>query len=214
MPVNFRKTTFWGLAAQLDQCPPADRPEIIMSGRSNVGKSSLINALADHRGLARVSQSPGKTRHIIYFDVDGQLRLTDLPGFGFARAARDEQARFSRLTDQYLNSSRPIVLVLHLLDIRHQPNTNDLQMMAWLTASGLPWQIILTKADKLSRAQQGRQKQAIARTLGLADVRQLLAVSVQTRQGIEALRSMIAQAAGVDSVPSPESKNDASSSSI
>ncbi len=204
MPVNFRKTTFLGLAARLDQCPPPDRPEIVMSGRSNVGKSSLINALADHRGLAKVSQSPGKTRHIIYFNVDNQLRLTDLPGFGFARVARDEQARFSQLTDQYLNSDRPVVLILHLLDIRHQPNTHDLQMMEWLMASGLPWQIVLTKADKLSRAQQERQKQQIAKTLGLPETSQLLAVSIQNRQGIETLRSVIAAAAGLANVPSPD----------
>ncbi len=196
MAVNFRKTAFTGVAAKLEQCPPPDLPEIVMSGRSNVGKSSLINALADNKKLAKISQTPGKTRLVIYFNVDNQLLLTDLPGYGYAKVSQIEKERYSKLADQYLHSDRPICMVLHLLDIRHKPNQHDIQMIAWLVESGLPWQIVLTKVDKLSRTQAQKQRQEIAKFLGIDDLSHLNLVSTTKKQGLTELRELIAARVG------------------
>ena len=196
MAVNFRKTAFTGVAAKLEQCPPPDLPEIVMSGRSNVGKSSLINALADNKKLAKISQTPGKTRLVIYFNVDNQLLLTDLPGYGYAKVSQSEKERYSKLADQYLHSDRPICMVLHLLDIRHKPNQHDIQMIAWLVESGLPWQIVLTKVDKLSRTQAQKQRQEIAKFLGIDDLSHLNLVSTTKKQGLTELRELIAARVG------------------
>ncbi len=198
MAINFRQTKFIGVAAKLDQCPPPDLPEIVMSGRSNVGKSSLINALAGHNKLAKTSQTPGKTRLVIYFNVDNQLLLTDLPGYGFAKVSQSEKERFSKLADQYLQSKRPIQMVLHLLDVRHKPNQHDIQMIAWLVESGLPWQIVLTKIDKLSRLQALKRRQEIADFLGIDDLSHLNLVSITKKQGITELRELIAARIGAE----------------
>ncbi len=162
MAINFRKTRFIGVAADLAQCPVSDLPEIVLSGRSNVGKSSLINALADNRQLAKISSTPGKTRLIIYFNVDEKLLLTDLPGYGFAQVSQQTRVAFSALADRYLESGRPIALVLHLLDIRHDPSIQDLQMIEWLKSRNLESFVILSKSDKLSRSQALRRRKEIA----------------------------------------------------
>ncbi len=192
MPVNFRKTDFIGVAAELNQCPAPLIPEVVLSGRSNVGKSSLINTLADNRRLARISANPGKTRLIIYFKVDNRLLLTDLPGYGYAAASYEAKAAFSQLADTYLNSGRPIALVLHLLDIRHAPSNEDRQMMDWLTSKKMPFFIILTKADKLSRVQMMKRQREIAADLGLADLAALLMFSAEAKLGVQELRQKIA----------------------
>lgn len=192
MSIDFRKTLFIGVAAALDQCPPPIIPEIVLSGRSNVGKSSLINILADNKRLARISMSPGKTRLIIYFQVDERLLLTDLPGYGYASASKSIKEKFAALADSYLTSGRPIALVLHLLDIRHAPNGNDLQMIDWLQSRRMPYQIILTKADKLTRTESIKRQKEIAADLGITDLNHLLIFSAEKRQGVPELRQRIA----------------------
>lgn len=192
MPIFFRKTQFSGVAAEPGQGPKDPLPEIVLSGRSNVGKSSLINALADQRKLARVSNTPGKTRLVVYFDVDRRFYLTDLPGFGFARVSQQAREKFSSLVDTYLTGNRPIVMVLHLLDVRHEPSDLDHQMLAWLAASNLPYRVILTKCDKLSRVQLTRQIAVIAAALEVGDLSLLLPFSAENRQGVQELRALIA----------------------
>ncbi len=190
--IDFRKTEFWGVAANLKQCPPSLQPEIVLSGRSNVGKSSLVNALADNRRLARISVSPGKTRLIIYFIIDGQVLLTDLPGYGYARVSQQTKAAFSELADSYLTSGRPVALVLHLLDIRHSPSADDRQMLMWLKAQGLPFQIVLTKADKLSRNQILQRQRELIEELQFENADHLLVFSATSKQGVNELRQVIA----------------------
>lgn len=192
MSIQFRQTEFVGVAAMISQCPGAGLPEIILSGRSNVGKSSLVNALADNRQLARTSNTPGKTRLIIYFLIDRRLLLVDLPGYGHAVASRRAKQAFSDLADQYLTAGRPIALVLLLLDIRHSPSAEDRQMIEWLEAGGLPYRIVLTKADKLSRTESLERRRAIAAELQLAEPDELLVFSAVTRQGVDDLRRLIA----------------------
>ncbi len=188
MAIDFRKTAFIGVAAELGQCPAIGLPEIVLSGRSNVGKSSLINTLADNRHLAKTSSTPGKTRLVVYFRIDNRLLLTDLPGYGYAAGSLQKRAAFSSLADRYLNSGRPLALILHLLDIRHDPSAEDRQMLAWLLANGIPWQIVLTKADKLTRVQILQRQQEIAAALGLEDPAALLVFSATSRQGVDQLR--------------------------
>jgi GTP-binding protein len=191
MAIHFEKTIFLGVAANLDQCPPPNLPEIILSGRSNVGKSSLINALAGQRQLARVSQTPGKTRLIVYFQIDRSLLLTDLPGFGYAGVAKSSKAAFSSLADRYFNSGRPIALALHLLDIRHPPSAYDKLMLEWLDYYQWPCQVILTKADKLNREQIQQAKEVLTSSLQMTDPETLIIFSAKTGQGVDQLRSLI-----------------------
>lgn len=196
MAINFRKTRFTGVAADLKQCPQDGLPEIVLSGRSNVGKSSLINTIAGQRQLARVSSTPGKTRLVVYFNVEDRLYMTDLPGYGFSKVAHHKQEAFSTLVDTYLTGDRPIRLVLHLLDVRHAPSQLDIQMLAWLEANQLPYRVILTKCDKLSRQQLVQQIQDLTRALDLEDDVNLIAFSSQSRLGVPELRSLMASVIG------------------
>jgi len=148
MKINFRKTNFWGVAADMNSCPPMDRPELVLSGKSNVGKSSLLNSLVDNKKMARVSQAPGKTRLVVYFDVDNKIYIADLPGYGFSKAPKDVREKFTKLADQYFTSGRPIALTLHLIDIRHEPSKEDIQMLSYMNMQNIPYFVVFTKCDK------------------------------------------------------------------
>lgn len=191
MSINFRKTSFWGVAADLSSCPKSDRPEIVFSGKSNVGKSSLINALADNKKLARVSATPGKTRLVVYFNVDDQLYLADLPGYGYAKAPKDIKEKFSKLCDQYFISGRKFSLVLHLIDIRHAPSAEDVKMLSFMNERQIPYFLVFTKCDKLSRAQMMRQLQEFSKILDFHDDAHCFAVSAEKKIGLEDLKEAI-----------------------
>ena len=191
MNLNFRKTNFWGVAADVASCPPTDRPEIVLSGKSNVGKSSLMNALADNRKLARVSSAPGKTRLVVYFDVDHKIYIADLPGYGFSRAPKDVHEKFSKLVDQYFASGRPIALVLHLIDIRHDPSKEDIQMLSYMNANRIPYFLVFAKCDKFSRAALEKR---LAEQMDIFDIHDkaiCFAVSAEKKQGLEDLREAV-----------------------
>ena len=188
--IDFRKTVFWGVAASVKSCPEPDRPEVVLSGKSNVGKSSLLNVLVDNRKMARVSSAPGKTRLVVYFDVDGAFYLADLPGYGFAKAPKEEIAKFSALTDSYFASGRPICLIVHLLDVRHPPTKEDEMMIRYLRDKGLPFLIVFTKLDKLSRSQALTQMRSTMKGLAMADV-PYYGVSALKKTGLQELRDAI-----------------------
>jgi GTP-binding protein len=139
--------------------------EIAIVGRSNVGKSSLINTLCGSRKLAKTSQTPGKTRLINYFVLNKEFYLVDLPGYGFAKTSKTEQRSWGDLIEAYLNSGRPKHLFL-LIDIRHEPSAEDRQMFAWTLYSGVPYTLVATKADKLSRSQRVVAANRAAKLLG------------------------------------------------
>jgi len=191
MNIQFRKTTFWGVASDIKACPPSDRPEIVFSGKSNVGKSSLINALADNRKLARVSATPGKTRLVIYFNVDDKLYFADLPGYGYAKAPKDVKEKFNKLCDQYFVSGRKFSLVLHLMDIRHNPSADDIKMLDFMNQSNIPYFVVFTKCDKLSRAQINRQIQQFSKVLDFHEDAHIYAVSADKKIGLDDLRAGI-----------------------
>ena len=191
MAISFRKTQFWGVASDVKSCPPSDRPEVVLSGKSNVGKSSLINALADNRKLARVSATPGKTRLVVYFNVDDAFYLADLPGYGYAKAPKNVKEKFSKLCDQYFLSGRKITLVLHLIDIRHAPSSEDVRMLEYMNQAGIPYFLVFTKCDKLSRAQMNRKLHEFGELLDFHDDARCYAVSAEKKVGLDDLRAGI-----------------------
>jgi len=170
--------------------PPNELPEVAFSGRSNVGKSSLINRLVRRKALARVSQTPGKTREINFFRVNDAFTLVDLPGYGFARVSKGMRAQWRPLIETYLERSEPLRGVVQLIDSRHPPTKDDFQMLDFLASLGAPTIVALTKMDKLSRREAATRPAELARELGL-DEDQLIPFSSVTGEGRDELASAI-----------------------
>lgn len=170
-------------AAYKSQFIQADKPVIAVCGKSNVGKSSFINMLANRKKLAKVSKEPGRTRLVNYFDM-GSFILADLPGYGFARVSQTEKLKWARLLDDFFAAKEKIAHVFALADIRHPPTADDLNMIEYLNYHILPFTVIATKADKVSRAQaqRGITDIAAAYKCGAGNI---IAVSSETRQGLE-----------------------------
>jgi len=166
-------------------------PEIALVGRSNVGKSSLINMLTGNSKLARISASPGKTRLINYFLIDKKYYLVDLPGYGFAKAPKSEQQKWGQMIDGYLKRSANLMDVFVLVDIRHRPSADDRMMVEWLRAFEVPFHVIATKADKVSRAQQQRLLMDIAFDLKIDMVRDIIVTSSEKKQGADRVTSLM-----------------------
>ncbi|MBR1796620.1 MAG: YihA family ribosome biogenesis GTP-binding protein [Clostridiales bacterium] len=193
MEINFRKAKFSALAATIDQCPAKSIPEIVMSGRSNVGKSSLINALCDNRKLARVSQTPGKTRAVVFFDIDDKLRIADLPGYGYAKVSREKKSQFSSLADSYFTSGRQFDLVLHLMDIRREPSDEDVAMLEYMNANNIRYFVVFTKCDKYSAAGLRRRLEELKDIYDFDENADIFAISSDKKLGIDQLREAIAK---------------------
>lgn len=170
-----------------------DCPEICIAGRSNVGKSSFINMLTGRKKLAKTSSTPGRTRLLNLFDInDGEFILVDLPGYGYAKASKAEIEKWSRLTDGYFAETEKLIHTFALVDIRHEPNALDKQMISYLYNAGRPFTIAATKADKLSRAQQDRARRTIAGALKVG-VDNIILTSAETGQGRDEIVKRIDQ---------------------
>jgi GTP-binding protein len=159
-------------------------PEIAISGKSNVGKSSLINFIAGNKKLAYTSKKPGKTRLINFFRFNGSFFLVDLPGYGFSRASKEEKTDWQGMVEGYLKKSRQLKGILVLMDIRHDPSEDDLQMVSWAQYYGIPCAVIATKADKIAKSKRKNALAHFKKILG-ADEMQLAAASAQLRVGKE-----------------------------
>lgn len=168
-------------------CPQDGLPEVVFAGRSNAGKSSLVNALSGQQGLARVSQTPGKTQLLVYFKVDESFYLTDLPGYGFTATGKQHTKKFYQIADHYFSSGRPIDLVLFILDIRHSPSAEDQLMYEYLQASEYPFCLVFNKCDKLSKKQCNEEKIKRLRELKLSVDFPAFCVSTQTKFGLAEL---------------------------
>lgn len=177
MAINFGKIRYFKTCATVKELPDESLPEIVLAGRSNVGKSSLVNALGGSKKLARVSQAPGKTQQIIYFDMDSQAILADLPGYGYSKASKQKSVGFSELCDNYFKVRKGIDLVLLLIDIRHEPSNDDIGMLNYLNSTGLPYFLVFTKCDKLSAQQVRKQLQMMSKCLDFAEDARVFAVS-------------------------------------
>lgn len=192
--MNFHKVQFERSFGTSSQLPPSTLPEIAFAGRSNVGKSSLINKVFNRKGLAKVSQTPGKTATINFFSTD-DARFVDLPGYGYAKVAKSELHRWSELIEGYFNQDRDFALVCSLVDIRHAASSLDETMIGFLVERELPFAVILTKADKLSKQQQQRQKAALAKQLQLPKGTPMIVTSSAKGVGIDEVRRLIEEAA-------------------
>lgn len=188
----FDEASFVKGAARWNQLPEEGRPEVAFMGRSNVGKSSLINAVLGRKSLAYTSKSPGKTRQFNYFLVDGRFFVVDLPGYGYAKGSRAEQDAWERLRERYLAERRPLRGVIQLIDARHPPMDSDVEEIERLASLNRRHLVVLTKADKLSgngRAEAKRQAEACLSELGVD--RPVVLTSAKTGRGISSVRSWI-----------------------
>lgn len=190
--MNYHKVQFLTSYGRADQLPPSEKPEIVFAGRSNVGKSSLINRLFQQKGLARVSATPGKTATINFFGTQS-LIFADLPGYGYAKVSRGEKLRWAALMEGYFAQDRDIALVLSLMDSRHPPSREDLGMLDFLVDQELPFVVVLTKIDKLSPRQRQERLEAFRRELPFGEELTLLPFSAETGEGREALCEIIDQ---------------------
>lgn len=184
-------------AAAAGQIPDVGPPEVAFAGRSNVGKSSLLNALTGRRDLARASVTPGRTREINFFDLGGRLRLVDLPGFGYARASRKDAERWHGLARAYLKGRASLRRALLLVDARRGLSPPDADLMRLLDESGVPYQIVLTKADKVKPSDLEAATEAIAAALARRPAAHpaILRTSAQTGEGVAELRAALAELA-------------------
>jgi len=184
-------------AAQIDQLPAPDLPEIAFAGRSNVGKSSLINGLVGRHGLARSSSEPGRTREVNFFLLDGRIRLVDLPGYGFAKASKGEAKRFQNLARDYLRGRPNLRRVFLLIDARHGLKPSDAEAMDAFDVAAVSYQIVLTKADKLKPAQAvaETERASVAISRRPAAFPRVVATSAEKGQGMAELRAEAAAAA-------------------
>ena len=190
--MNYHKVSFlasYGLSKQL---PPSKQMEVAFAGRSNVGKSSLINKLLSRKALARVSAVPGKTATINFYDLDGRIHLVDLPGYGYAKVAKSEKWRWAELIEGYLNDEgRDLALVVLLVDMRHPATRLDVDMVNYLIETEKPFLVVLTKADKLNKTEREKRLAAIADELPCGDELTVLPFSSETGEGVETLRGIL-----------------------
>ena len=198
MKINVNNAEIKISAGDVKQFPRERLPQIVLSGRSNVGKSSMINALLGRKSLARVSSSPGKTVTLNFYDIDGKIIFADLPGYGYARRSRDTKRGFSTLTESYFlknPSSDLIKLVIQLIDVRIGPTEDDLMMIDFLSKSGLPFIVTATKADKFSPSKLIETVSNIEKTFFSGTDIRVIPFSSVTGQGKQELWKLILKAA-------------------
>lgn len=182
--------TVCGITSKL---PDNRYPEMAFAGKSNVGKSSLINALMNRKSLARTSAQPGKTQTINFYNVNDEIYFVDLPGYGYARASEEIKAKWGKMIEDYLHKSKQLKAVFLLIDIRHAPGNNDCIMYDWILKQGYHPIIIATKADKIKRSQLAGQVKLIRQTLGAGQDALIIPFSAESKQGREEIYEVIGQ---------------------
>lgn len=190
--MNIVTAEFVVSAAGPRQYPPGNQPEIAFVGRSNVGKSSLINTLCNRRGLARTSATPGKTQLINFYHINQRFFLVDLPGYGYAKVSKAARRQWGDCIEAYLGERRQLALVMQLVDIRHEPTADDVMMYGWLREHNLPVCIVATKADKISRGRWPHHIKIIQEKLALVPPDTVTVFSAVTREGRDELLTAIA----------------------
>ena len=185
---NVSLETVCGITSRL---PDNKYPEIAFAGKSNVGKSSLINVLMNRKSLARTSAQPGKTQTINFYNINDELYFTDLPGYGYARISRETKEKWGRMIERYLRSSKQLRAVFLLIDIRHEPSQNDVEMYRWIADNGYEPIVIATKLDKINRSQTAKNLRVIRDKLKVREGIKIIPFSAQTRQGREEIYETI-----------------------
>ena len=185
---NVNLETVCGITSVL---PKNTKPEIAFAGKSNVGKSSLINALMNRKSYARISATPGKTQTINYYSINDEMYLVDLPGYGYAKVSEQEKIKWGQLIERYLHSSAQLKAVFLLIDIRHAPSENDRIMYQWIVDQGFHPIIIATKLDKIKRSQVQKQMKVLREGLKLIPATTIIPFSSQTKQGRDEIWDMV-----------------------
>lgn len=193
--MNLHSAEFEAAAGISSQLPASTLPEVAFSGRSNVGKSSLINRILNRKALARTSATPGKTATINFYRLD-ELRMVDLPGYGYAKVSDSERRRWSELIEGYFDDDRDLRLVVQLWDMRHDPSKDDYQMLEYMLEREIPFIIVLTKSDKLNKAERGKRLAAFDAILEDLEGVTVIPFSATNGEGAEQVRSIIEQVIG------------------
>ncbi len=188
--------------------PQTGRLEVAFAGKSNVGKSSLINGLMNRKALARTSAEPGKTQTINFYNVNEELYLVDLPGYGYARVSKEESAKWGKMIENYLHTSKDLQTVFLLVDIRHAPAANDKMMYDWIVDSGFKPIIIATKLDKIKRSQVAKQLKLIRTTLQVLPDTKIIPFSAQTKQGRDEIWAIVDDLLAAGQLPEGEADGD------
>jgi GTP-binding protein len=194
-PILIKSAEFITSAANAGQYPADDMPELAFAGRSNVGKSTLINCLVQRKKLVRTSRTPGRTQLINFFKINDRVRFVDLPGYGYAKVALSIRASWGPMIANYLDTRKNLLGVIEILDLRHPPTPDDLNLWAWLKDKGIPSVAVLTKADKLPRSKWNPLRQGAAHALGILP-QEALFFSAQTQQGRTELLEKISELIG------------------
>ncbi len=187
-------------AARKEQYPETEVPEIAFAGKSNVGKSSMINALINRKSLARTSSSPGKTQTINFYNINDTLNFVDLPGYGYAKVPKTEKEKWGKMIDTYLKSREQLKEVILLVDIRHEPNLNDVQMYEWIKSCGYTGYVIATKADKISKGQRDRYVNVIKKKLQIENREIIVPFSATEKVNIESVWALFEKLIETDPV--------------
>lgn len=185
---NINLETVCGYTSRL---PENDKPEIAFAGKSNVGKSSLINALMNRKAYARISAKPGKTQTINFYNINDEMYLVDLPGYGYAKVSEEEKVKWGQLIERYLHESKQLKAVFLLIDIRHEPSANDKMMYHWVVSQGFYPIIIATKLDKLKRSQVQKHVKMIKEGLELVPGTKVIPFSAETKQGRDEIWELV-----------------------
>lgn len=189
--MNVNNVELTAVCGRKDQYPNTELPEVAFVGKSNVGKSSLINCMVNRKSLARTSQNPGKTRTINFYNIENIVHFVDLPGYGYARAAKSEIAKWGKMIEEYLLERNQLKSIILLIDIRHEPSDNDKIMYDWLKHYGYKIIIVTTKSDKLKRSQINKHISIISKSLQLDKEDLLVPFSSETKDGREKLWDII-----------------------
>ncbi|MBO6622957.1 MAG: YihA family ribosome biogenesis GTP-binding protein [Balneola sp.] len=186
------KAKFITSATKIEECPPDEFPEVCFAGRSNVGKSSLINAIVNRKNIARTSNVPGKTQQMNYYQIGDDCFFVDLPGYGFAKVPKKERERWGRNIRQYLSERESLRLILSVIDARHEPSALDQDFFYWLASNEMPFCVLMSKADKLSNNKFAQSKKAVKNILSEMNIEvPVLGYSASSRKGIPEIQELI-----------------------
>ncbi|MBO6585686.1 MAG: ribosome biogenesis GTP-binding protein YsxC [Gracilimonas sp.] len=181
-------------ATKLEECPPASLPEVCFAGRSNVGKSSLINALLKKKNIARTSNVPGKTQQMNYYKIGNEFFMVDLPGYGYAKVPKKERERWGKSIRNYLLDRESLSLILHVVDVRHEPSQLDEDFFYWMAMNEKPFSVVLSKSDKISRNKVNQSKARVRRILKEMNIEiPILPYSSDSREGVPEIKDLITE---------------------
>lgn len=189
--MDYSKAQFERAYGTFEQLPASTMPEIVFSGRSNVGKSSLINKVFNRKNLARVSSVPGKTITINFYSCGNEAKIVDLPGYGYAKVAKSEKTRWANMMEQYFNSGRDIKLVVQLVDMRHPATADDIMMMEFLEHADIDYIVVMTKSDKLNKGEYKSRVEKSRQELSFVDPENIIPFSSQTGENVDKIKAII-----------------------